>query len=163
MKLKIDVEVSFSSDEDSDLFIFVKSDFNDEEIDYCGITFEQIAEKSCDLLESTGFDETITMKQKIESAIDRFLKNLDDMVSKQVADYFINRIEKSENITDLDKETARLAIHKMHRLKANGWKPVMFFGTDVKPLRTPFSSLFVWEDTPEGEDFWKMIYRAIGD
>ena len=78
MKLDLEIELSFSLDEESetDLFLFVRSGFNQNEVDFVGLTYEQVLEESFKM--ATSDEERAALKAKLRRAMEKFLAALDD-------------------------------------------------------------------------------------
>jgi hypothetical protein len=164
MKTEIEIDISFSADEGSDLFLFIKSNFNQNELDYTGLTFEQILESSEDLLTEVGEGETITFKEKIETSMNKFLQSLDGIIAKKVITGIIDKIEKS----DLEKTDKIRACDYLQRIlqekglyELREFMPV-YRSNDGNHRYSDLSELFDWDRTTFAtEDFWKKIHFAI--
>lgn len=83
MKVNLDIEVTFSMPDDelseqetTDLFLFVKSDFNDNEVDFVGLSYEQVLKSTFEEIKDA--EERKFFKEKIRSRMFAFLAKLDD-------------------------------------------------------------------------------------
>lgn len=78
MKVRLEVELSFSLDEESetDLFLFVKGGTFNNEVDFVGLTYEQILEESFKM--ATTDEERAALKAKIRRSMESFLSTLDE-------------------------------------------------------------------------------------
>ena len=74
MNIELKHEITFSLSEDSDIFLFVKSSENNNEVAYDGITFNEILEQSFE--DITDPEERRTMCRKISDSMTKFIADL---------------------------------------------------------------------------------------
>ncbi len=73
MQIKLNIETTFSLEKGSDLFIFISTE-NHDEVDYEGITFDEILART--FLEIKNPEERLEVIEKIRAAVNRFQETM---------------------------------------------------------------------------------------